>query len=241
MTETFAILAAIVFAAYVAQTVAGFGAMVITLTVGAHWFSIPDMLTLLVPVSLVQTGYIAITDRRVVDRVVLLQRVLPLMGLGTIAGYALSVAIDGNVIKQAFGVMVAVLAARELWRLRSNSDSAPLSKPVTALAMAGAGVTHGMYACGGPLLVYAIGKTGMDKRAFRATLSAIFFVLNIALTATYVASGRVGVDHLPRIGLLLAVLAIALAAGEWAHRRIAPRPFSLFVYTLLLCSGVALI
>ena len=133
MTETFAILAMIVFAAYVAQTIAGFGAMVITLTVGAHWFSIPDMLTLLVPVSLVQTGYIALVDRRRVDRVVLLQRVLPMMGLGTIAGYALSIAVDGDVIKQAFGVMVVVLAARELWLLRSNSDSQPLSKPTTVV------------------------------------------------------------------------------------------------------------
>ena len=55
--------AAIVAVSYAVQTVTGFGSMVVCVTIGAHLMEIREVVTLAVPISLMQTGYIAARHR----------------------------------------------------------------------------------------------------------------------------------------------------------------------------------
>jgi hypothetical protein len=45
----------------------------------------------------------------------------------------------------------------------------------------GAGLVHGMYTTGGPLLVYALGREGLSKHVFRSTVTAVWLVFNVGL------------------------------------------------------------
>ena len=121
---------------------------------------------LVVPISFLQTGYILIRHRDAVDRGLLLGRVLPLMGLGMAFAFFLLTQVGGPWLGLAFGLMVLVLSSRDLHRLRMGSAvlDKPISRSASSAALLGAGVVHGIYASGGPLLVYAVGREGLDKR-----------------------------------------------------------------------------
>jgi len=135
---------------------------------------------------------------------------------------------------------VVTLATIELWRLlRASTASREVSRPAATAALLGAGVMHGMFSTGGPLLVWALGKSLPEKRAFRATLSCVWLVLGSALTTAYATSGRLDGGTLRATAALLPVLGVAIAAGEWAHHRLDERRFRVIVYALLLGSGTS--
>jgi uncharacterized membrane protein YfcA len=96
-----------------------------------------------------------------------------------------------------------------------------------------------MFSTGGPLLVWALGRSLTEKRAFRATLSCVWLVLGCTLTAAYAVNDRLDGGTLRATAALVPVLAVALAAGEWAHHRLDERRFRILVYLLLLGAGAS--
>ncbi|HJL18413.1 MAG TPA: sulfite exporter TauE/SafE family protein [Sandaracinaceae bacterium LLY-WYZ-13_1] len=246
--------AGIVFAAYAVQTVTGFGSMLLCVTFGAHLMAIPELVTLAVPVSLLQTGYIVVRHRDGIRWGLLLKRVLPLMGVGLAAGFfaVRHLGLDeqgagARWLKIAFGVMVLVLAARELWLMfrARGDDAASLARPIPPAAsvgaMLGAGVIHGIYATGGPLLVYAIGREGLPKRAFRSTLSAVWLVLNAVLAGGFLVEGRYDADTGLDLLVLLPAVPLGIVLGELLHHRVEERRFKIAVFVLLVAAAVSLL
>jgi uncharacterized membrane protein YfcA len=225
--------------AFAAEATTGFGATVIALTLGVHLFPLGVLLPVLVPFGLVLSAAITWRGRRHVDRQALLRRILPLMGVGLALGLSLFERASSESLRRAFGVFVVAIASHQLLLLRgSERASAPLPPLAERLALLGAGVVHGLFASGGPLLVYALGRSPLEKRAFRATLSSVWLVLGVALTAAYAAGGRLGRDSLLATATLLPVLAFAIPAGEWAHHRLDEQRFRLLVFSLLLAAGL---
>jgi uncharacterized membrane protein YfcA len=248
----FALVLLFVFIGFTTQTVAGFGAMLIALTLSMQLYPVELLLPLLIPVSVIQSTAIVVRHRGDVDWRLIFAKILPAMTVGAIGGLAIAERIEGPGVKYAFGVMVCVFALRELWRLRpapkSDSDSeagpkppAPLARPLAGIGILGAGVTHGIYACGGPLLVYVVGRLGLGKGTFRATLTAVFLILNVGITVFFVFRGRLGVQELPKVAATLPVLATCLVVGEFAHDRIDEHRFRLVVFSLLLLAGLTLL
>ena len=226
--------------AFAAEATAGFGSTVIALALGIHLYPLGQLLPVFVPLGLVLSSWLALRGRAHVDRRLLLTRILPWMGLGLAIGLAIFERASGELLRRAFGAFVVTLAALELWRLaRESTVARELSRPAATAALLGAGVMHGMFSTGGPLLVWALGRSLPGKRAFRATLSCVWLVLGSALTTAYALSGRLDGHSLRATAALVPVLGVAIAAGEWAHQRLDERRFRLVVYTLLLAAGAS--
>jgi uncharacterized membrane protein YfcA len=235
----FWLLAAIVAGAFAVEATTGFGATILIVTLGAHLFPLPTLLAVIVPLGLVLSIALAWSNRTHVDRALVACRILPLMGVGLAIGLAIFERASNDGLRRAFGAFVVVMAAAELWRtLRTTGAAKPLPPAVTRTALIAAGVIHGLFSSGGPLLVYALGRLPIEKRAFRATLSTVWIVLGTALTIAYAWQGRVGRESLTATATLLPVLATALAAGEWAHRRLDETRFRTLIYALLLVAGL---
>ena len=103
-----------------------------------------------------------------------------------------------------------------------------------------AGVSHGLFASGGPLLVYALIGTSLDKARFRASLILVWFSLNSVLTLVFLWQGRLQ----PQAGLLLAYLPLiplGVVLGEWLHHRVNEAAFRLWIYRLLIVAALALL
>jgi uncharacterized membrane protein YfcA len=235
----FWLLAAIVGGAFAIEATSGFGATILVVTFGVHLFPITTLLPVIVPLGLVLSVSIAWRNRGHVDRALVVRRILPLMGAGLAIGLAIFERASNDGLRRAFGFFVVGVAIAELWRtLHATGAPRPLPPLATRATLLGAGVIHGIWSSGGPLLVYALGRLPIEKRAFRATLSTVWVVLASALTLAYAWQGRVGRESLIATATLLPVLATAYVAGDWAHHRLDESKFRTLIYALLIVAGL---
>jgi len=239
----FLLFALVVVTAYTVQTATGFGAMLVCVTLGAQLIGLEEVIRLIVPLSFLQTGYIAIRHRDGIDWSLLLGRVVPLMGLGMGGAFLLLTKVSGPWLGLAFGLMVLGLSARDLHQLRAGSDALhrPVSKSASVAALLSAGLIHGIYASGGPMLVYAIGREGLTKKAFRSTLSMVWIILNVILVVRFLLAGdydrKVALDIL----LLVPAVPFGIVVGEWVHHKVDERSFKMAVLLLLIAAAISLI
>jgi uncharacterized membrane protein YfcA len=240
MDTGFVLFAFFAFLSYFSATLAGFGGVIIALTLGAHLYPIQWMLPVLLPLTLLANLYIFIRHRRHIDRQVLTVRILPFMGAGLVVGLALFSALHGDLLRLLFGLMVISVASREwIHLLRPNRRShCPLPNWISNSYVFMAGVVHGIYASGGPLLVYAANKMQMPKSVFRSTLSVVWLIMNILLTGSYALAGSINATSIKASTCLLPSLILGVFLGEVLHRRIPEHGFKMVVFALLLLSGV---
>jgi len=233
----------IVLLAFSVEAVVGFGSTVLSVTLGAQVMPIETILPALVPVNLLLSIGIVLRDVRSVDVRLLLRRVLPMVAIGTLVGMALFRLQTGRGLRLGFAAFVIALATMELvLAVRSSEEKRPKMGvvPATILLLLG-GVAHGLYGSGGPLVVYVAGREIEGKARFRATLSALWIVLNVALLANYSIAGMIGRPS-GRLSLIfVCALPFAFVGGEWVHKRVNDRLFRFAVWSLLLVGGIALL
>jgi len=225
--------------AYTVEAVTGFGSIVIALSLGALLLPIPELLPVLVPLNIAMSGYLSIRHRAHIHWPTLLKLILPLMALGTLCGYWLRPSLGSAVLQTLFGVLIVWFAGRELWRLRGAATPAGHAPATTGALMLAAGVTHGLFASGGPLLVYALAGNRLNKSELRATLIAVWFSLNGLLTLIFLADGSL-LPALPRLLTYLPIVVVGVIIGERLHRRIDERQFRRLVFALLALTGLIL-
>lgn len=233
-------IGAFIFFAFTLEAITGFGSTVIALSLGALLVPIDSLVPVLVPLGLVLSGTMAWRYRQLIDGHLLLRTVLPGMLLGTLAGYGLNPFLNAALMKQIFGLIIIWFAASELWRSRKNTPSRP--KPIWAvrILIALAGVSHGLFASGGPLLVYSLAGLPLDKSRFRATLATVWFALNLLLSGIYFLDGRL-LPALPRVASYLPLLLAGLWLGEKLHHRVDEQQFRKAIFCLLLVTGSLLV
>jgi hypothetical protein len=243
MDTTLLAVAAVMFVSYAAQTISGFGAVVIALALGAQLMPIPALLLLIVPLSFIQTGYIGVRHHEGIDWRFLGLRILPLMCLGVVGGILLTPHLEGTWLRTGFAALVLVLSARELWLLLGprKGVSRPLPPIVAVVMLAAAGVIHGVYATGGPLLVYVVTRIGLPKHAFRSTITMVWIPLNIMLMVSYIRQGAFDRDVLEAIAWVAPAVPLGIVAGELLHDRVDQRRFNIITFGLLCAAAISLL
>lgn len=239
MIDPWLLLGAFIFLAYTVEAVTGFGSIVIALSLGALFLPIPELMPVLVPLSILQSGYLTWRYRQHIHLPTLFGLILPFMALGTGAGYLLRPAVEGSVLKILFGLLIIWFAGYQLWQMWRGALDSARNPFVTKLLLLASGITHGLFASGGPLLVFALAGTKLDKTKLRTTLIAVWFSLNGMLTVIFLFDGSL-LSSLPRLAAYLPVVLTSLMAGEWLHRRIHEQHFRQLVYFLLVITGVLL-
>lgn len=243
MTHALLLLVPIVTLAFIVEAAAGFGATVVTVTLASHLLPIEQVLAIFVPVNVLLSLVLTVRNRAHVDVDVLRRHVaavmLPAMGVG-MALFALH---DQLWIRAVFAGFVVLLAARELWRMRADepADATPVPGVRRIVVLVAAGLIHGLFASGGPLLVYVVGRELPDKARFRATLSAVWLGLNSVLLGRYAFAGTLTTATLGASAALLPPLAVGLLLGDRIHRSVDARRFRLGVFSLLLFAGLSLL
>lgn len=226
--------------AFTVQTAVGFASTLLCVTLGAHVLPIRQVVALAVMMSFAQTAYVVLRHRDGVRWRMLGTRVLPLMLLGGGLGYVVVRELAGSWAEPLFAALVTLLAARELVRmLRAPGDEQPIARLASNVVVALAGVVHGAYATGGPLLVYAVGRE-LPKKEMRATLSVVWLVMDGALMAGFAADGTYSLATLQPLLLVPIALPIGVMLGELAHRKVDEHRFKLGLFALLFLAGLSL-
>ena len=244
---TVLLLGLIVFGAFAVGAMTGFGSVVLALSLGALIFDLPSLVVILVPLTLLMNLPLAWRNRSHIDWQLLLKLILPFMVGGMAIGYWLPQLFPEETLKLIFACFILVLSGQALLKIKRSSSNAveggsePSTQSAKRASLIGvAGVIHGMYATGGPLLVYAMAKAARGKAAFRATLVMVWLSLNSILSVAYLIDGRLFAQ-----GYTIAFLAPAVLAGAWVgnwmHHRVDEARFLQLVYGLLIIVAVILI
>lgn len=231
------LLEAIVALAFFVEATTGFGATVVAVALGGAVLPVRELLPAFVPVNLALSLFVVGSDPAAVDRPTLFRRVLPAMLLGFPVG-AVAFRLLGEragALEVAFGAFVVAVAALRLFGIGAVGRR-------TGVATLGlAGVVHGAFGTGGPLVVMTLGALGLDKRAFRATLAALWALLALFLLGSYALAGALTLESLRLSALLFPPMLVGLLLGQRVHARLDPARFRLAVDALLLVAGGVLL
>ena len=235
MTAERALFLLVVFLSNVVQCVTGFAGTFSAMLVG-----LDTARPVLNVMGLAASVGVVLRFRRSVDKkelVKMLAVALPGMLLGA---YLKTLITDGGVLFRILGAIVIVFAVMNFVAFLLKKDLAGKSAALGYLFLAAGGVVHGMFVCGGPLIVsYATVKL-RENNAFRATLSAVWIVLNAILMAADVWAGAFTAQTWLLTGLCLAVLAGAVLLGNRIASKMSRNAFLIATYVLMLISGVSL-
>jgi uncharacterized membrane protein YfcA len=181
--------------------------------------------------------------REHVDTKLLFGRILPWMAPGLVVGFVVFTRAPLEWFAPGLGLFVVAVAGLDLFRIvaRHGVPARPLGPIRFAGTSFGAGIMQGIAGTGGPVLVYALGREGLCKARFRATLALVWLLLNLVLVTSYVATGRLGASTLPFIAGLVPVLVCAIALGSRLHHALDERRFKQLVLVMLVAAGVALL
>lgn len=241
-TDILVFLGVILFFAYMVQAMSGFGAVVLAVTVGALMIPIRQLPPIVVPLNVGLVLYLVLRYRKTIDTRVLFLRILPVMGLGAVLGLLGYEFLPKDFdLKKAFAGLIMVLSLLELIRLLKRLNRVPgvdlIPGPVWIFL---AGITHGLWASGGPLLVYAVNRMPLDKASFRSTLSAVWLSLNSGMTVYYLAAGHLTGERLVELAIFLPAVVAGTVLGEILHHKVPEYHFRISVSLILLFAGGAL-
>ncbi|MFN8576492.1 MAG: sulfite exporter TauE/SafE family protein [Candidatus Sericytochromatia bacterium] len=235
-------LALIVLLANIVEAISGFGSVIIAVTLGANLYDIDKLISILLPISLCLSTYIVTKHHKFIRFNFIMKEILPFMTSGLIVGLIILNYFPVSSLKNIYGVLVLILSIKELYFMlvHKNKERKELPSLISAISIFLAGIVHGLYASGGPLLVYGLSSKKLDKDVFRVTLSTIWLIFNLTLFIVYLFTNRVSIENLKISAFLIPTLILGIYVGEKVHHKINERVFRISVFSILLIAGLRL-
>lgn len=171
-------------------------------------------------------------------------KILSFMLVGIIGGLILTsyVSIEAGILYKVLGIVVIAFTIMGFGNVLSKYPQTSKKTGVLSyIVLAVSGMVHGMFVCGGPLLVVYASKALPDKDEFRTTLSAIWLVLNSIILATDVQSGYFVESTNAMMSISMAVLLFAMVVGNFIARKMNKKVFMILTYILMAISGLSLL
>lgn len=239
---------AVIFLTNIIQGVTGFAGTVLAMPVSMTLVGLATAKPILNALGLLSGVVIAVLYRRDIDKKEFLKITL-IMLAGVAAGFFVKGYLSDaqrltkiilGVVVLTIGLAGTVKTIHEKIRPREKEGGfAPppwLSYPV----LIAAGLIHGVYVCGGPLVVgYMTGKA-KSKNSFRATLSGVWAVLNTVILVDDVRLGLWTADNLKLFFPACAVFAGGILLGSYLSKKLSAKTFMTVTFILLAASGVML-
>ncbi|MSP72690.1 MAG: sulfite exporter TauE/SafE family protein [Myxococcales bacterium] len=235
-------LMGVVALAFLLEAVVGFGATVLTVSLGALFLPLETLLPVFVPVNFALSLYLVSRHFRSAHVGLLVRRVLPFMLVGMAVGLFSSGLFERHLLLTVLGLFVVVMSTLQLVGLLSASGETPppLPRRIAWPMLLIGGFIHGLFGSGGPMVVYVLAREGYEKATFRATLAVLWLVLNGLLIVDFVRQGRLNATTLGDSLLLVPPLLLGIAAGEWLFARVEARTFRLLMFSVLGLAGLSL-
>lgn len=170
-------------------------------------------------------------------------RITAVMLLGILGGIFISGYFSqyAKALYIALGIIVILIAVINAVRFFSKKESKNMPEVISVLLLVLSGLIHGVFVCGGPLLVtYASAKL-KDTNEFRSTLSAVWIVLNSVILFSDIRAESFHKDTFVLLLCSLAVLFLAVFLGNIISKKLSRNTFLIITYILMFISGVSLI
>lgn len=233
--ELVAVAVVIAFSAVV-QLASGFGfalasVPLLSIAVGPH-----AAVLIALALATFTNGYQALAGRGDADRPVIARLLV-----GAVAGLPLGLVIYRWSDDRTLGLLVggAVLVAVAFLVRGLDLRHAGPGLDVTGGLVAGVLTTS--VGTNGPPMVFVLQARHFPPERFRATITTVFFVLDIVSVVAFAAVGEYTGEILGAVAVSLPGLALGAAAGVSARRWLHPARFRRLVIAILVIAGVAAI
>ena len=123
----------------------------------------------------------------------------------------------------------------------AEGKAAGPDKAGLSLLLGLAGIVHGIFVSGGPLLIGYLTKRIQDKVSFRATISTVWVVLNTIILLDDIRSGLWNPELVKIQVASIPFLLAGMAVGSRLYAKMSQRLFMLITYVLLFVSGISLL
>lgn len=234
---------AVILAANVIQGITGFAGTILAMPPSLMLVGYPVAKPVLNVLGLLSGVYVFAGNHRHVDWREL-KKIVLIMAAGILGGIFIKGLFQGKeqLLYQLLGAFVIFLAVQGLYKCfcRTGKADRPAS-PFSILLLPVAGVVHGIFVSGGPLLIGYLTKKIQDKTAFRATISTVWVFLNSLILLDDIRSGLWDLQ-LVKIQLIsIPFLLAGMSIGGKLYARMSQQLFMKITYVLLFISGVSLL
>lgn len=229
-------VAVVVAMAATVQLSAGFGFGLAAVPLLAVVIDAHDAVVVALTLATLTNGYQSWSGRADRDSGVV-GRMLAGAVLGLPLGLGVFLWVDDRTLAAIIGVAVLVAVAVIAAGLDLRHAGAPLD--VAAGAVAGAMTMSA--GVNGPPLVFVLQARHFDQDRFRATITSIFFVLDIVSVVVFAATGEYSGEVVAAVGASLPGQAAGVALGLVLRRHLDAPRFRRLVLVLLLVAGMSAI
>lgn len=223
------------------QGITGFAGTILAMPASLKLVGIGTAVPVLNLLGLLSGIYVFAGNRRSVDKKVL-GKVVLVMGLAVVAGLFIRRLLSSNVqlLYYILGFIVVIIAVLGLVKTFGKGTEKSFGEPFLNVLLVAAGIVHGMYVCGGPLLIAYMTKKLPEKSAFRATISTIWIFLNGIIFISHILSGSFTPEVIRSSIISVPFLLGGMFLGSVLYKRMSQSFFVKLTYVLLLVSGVSL-
>lgn len=166
------------------------------------------------------------------------EKVVIVMAIGIFGGFFLKNALAGYdaVLYKFLGIFVIFLAIHGFYSIygQRQRDTKEKSSWKSMLLLIGAGIVHGMFVSGGPLLIGYLSNEIKEKTSFRATISTVWIILNSMILVQDICAGMWNAGLVMTQCIPIPFLIAGMAAGSVLVKRMSQEIFMKLTYILLL-------
>ena len=218
------------------QALAGFGGTLIAMPLGIMIMGMGVTKPVMTFVAWI-TGVIVVVQEYKHINARELMKMVGVMIAGVLGGIWLTGRLQLNFLLILYGIVVAGIGIKRLF-FKQKKEPSPL---VQNTALAVAGIMQGLFVSGGSFLaVYSVAKI-KEKQEFRATVNAVWAIINTIMIITYFINGSVTKDVLTASVTAIIPTLITVWLGGVLTKRVKQETFLKIIYVVLIISGAVLL
>ena len=233
----------IILCANIMQGITGFAGTILAMPFSLILMGYPVAKPILNVLGLLSGVYVFVGFYNKVNRHELIKIVI-VMAVGIFLGIFIKDSFSGkeNLLYKALGIFVILLSVIGLQkRFRSKKIENEKWKNFSSLLLPLAGIVHGIFVSGGPLLISYLTKRINDKTEFRATISTVWIILNGIVLLDDFRAGFWDVRLCIIFAVSLPFLFAGMKIGSILYEKMSQETFMLLTYILLFISGITLL
>jgi uncharacterized membrane protein YfcA len=233
----------VIFTANIFQGITGFAGTVLAMPASLFLVGYAVAKPILNVFGFLSGIYVFAGNKKHVETKVL-TRILCIMGIGVIGGIIVKSLVDIHArwLYILLGIFVCIVACYGLFGRKKEAEGiSSSSRLLDGGLLLTAGLVHGIFVCGGPLVITYLTKNLPDKTKFRATISTVWIVFNGIIMISDLVSGTFTLPVIQQLFIALPFLLGGMYAGSKLVQKMDQSFFMKLTYVLLLISGLSLL
>lgn len=230
-------LAVVNFFATLAQTLAGFGAPLISMPFMVIWLGVKVATPLSTLIGLLTSLFVLYYYRQHFNLRAILTLLIPAI-LGVPIGVYLLEVVDERIIKTTLSI---VILGYTLYAFFGPKLPELLNRVWGYVFGFSAGVLGGAFNSSGPIVAIYGGFRQWKPEEFRSNLQGFFLVTNISILVFHAGQGNLTSDFWRAVPWAIVGMLLAIAAGLFFERWINKQRFKQLVLLMLMISGIRLL